>query len=259
VSEQTTEVTESTESEVVVPDRSSLNNLAQLVLGTYEEQVAEYNSRQAKVDAATGDKEKAVHDLRNSSDDAKVVKFRKWQEELDAKREKAVNEIDAYIRENLISSDMTPEQIEAEREALKELRAEIKNGAEYFLSLPAVKSLEGAENLLPKPAGTRRSVSKGTGSGTPKPRVKAIYIDGNLASHEVTKDGKTEVKSSFTDAVKVLSDAHKVKVETKDLHAGYFAEAGTTDVNAAPDSVEYVFSVTDKDGTNHNHTSLVTK
>ncbi len=240
-------------------DESALNDLARLVLGTVREQAADFNSAQATLDAATGDTSKAVHDLRNSSDDPQVTKFRAWLEKSDAAREKAIGEIDAYISANLIPDGMSDEQIEAEKSRLKELRAEVKSGADYFLTLPSVKGVAGAETLLPEIKGARKSVSKGTGSGTPKPRVKAIYVDGNLVSHDVTKDGKTETKSTFTDAVKFLSETHKVKVETKDLHAGYFETAGTTDVSVAPDKVEYVVAIVDKDGKSHNHTLLVTK
>ena len=252
--------TATTEAETPKFDESSLNDLARLVLNTVRESAEAFNARQAKFDAATGDKSKAVHDLRNSSDDAKVVKFRAWYEDLMAKAEKGVNEIDAYISANLLpTGEMSAEEIEAEKAALKDLRSEVKQGADYFLTLPSVKGVEGAETLLPEIKGARRSVSSGAGTGTPKPRVKAIYVDGNLVSHDVEKDGKKETKSTFTDAVKFLSETHKVKIETKDLHAGYFETAGTTDVNVAPDKVEYVFSVTDKDGKSHNHTILVTK
>lgn len=255
----TTEQPEATEP--TAPDVSALNDLGRLFLSQIAEQVEAYNSRTATLSAATGDSAKAVHDLRNSSDDPKIVKFRKWLEEFDAKREKAISEIDAYISENLLpSASMSEEEIEAERTALKTLRSEINSMRDVFLALPAVKSLENSELLLPKVAGTR-TVSKGTGSGGVKPRVTGVYIDGNLVSHEVTKDGKTTVKSSFTDAVKFLSETHKVKVNTPDLHAAYFeaAKVKPEDWASGPDKVEFGFHVTDKDGKSQNHTILVTK
>jgi hypothetical protein len=199
-------------------------------------------------------------DLRNSSDDPAVVKFRAWLEKIDKQREDAIAKIDAHISETLMpTTDMSEEDQAAEKEALKELRAEIKEGEKYFLKLPAVKTLDGAENLLPKVSGARKSVTAGTGSGGAKPRVKAIYLDGNLCSHEVTKDGKTEVKSTFTDLVKTLAETNKVKVETKDIHAAYLAAAQTDDWNNAPDKVEFGYHVTAKDGTSNNYTILVTK
>jgi hypothetical protein len=233
-----------------------------MILATIREQAAAFNAEQAKYDAATGDRSKAVHDLRESSDDAKVVKFRKWLEDLDAKREAAVADIDAYISENLMpASDLSEADAETLKTALTEQRKEIKQGVDYFLSLPAVKNVEGAENLLPEIKGARRGVSKGTGAGAPKPRVTGVYVDGVLCSHEVTKDGKTETKSSFTDAVKFLSDKYGVKIQTSDLHAGYFAEAKVepADWASGPDKVTYVFHVTDKDGVSHNPEILVTK
>lgn len=254
--------TEQTETAPVAPDESTLNDLGRMILATIREQAQAFNADAARYEAATGDRSKAVHDLRDSSDDAKVVKFRKWLEELDAKREKAVTEIDAYISENLMpASDLSEADAEALKASLAETRKEIKNGMDYFLSLPAVKSVENANLLLPELKGARKGVTKGTGTGAPKPRVKAVYIDGTLVSHDVVKDGKTEVKSSFTDAVKFLSEKHGVKIQTSDLHAGYFAEAKVEPKDWAdgPDSVEYVFHVTDKDGASHNHTVLVTK
>lgn len=251
---------ETTEETVVVPDESQLNNLAQLVLATYREQVAEYNSRQATLDAATGDRSKAVHELRNSSDDPAVVKFRAWLEKFDKQREDAITKIDAHISENLLpQSDMSEEDQTKEKEALKELRAEIKEGEKYFLKLPAVKTLENAENLLPKVSGARKSVSTGTGTGSPKPRITGAYLDGKLCSHDVVKDGKTIVKSTFTDLVKALSDANKVKVETSDIHKAYLEAAKTDDWNAAPDKVEFGYHVTSKDGVSNNYTILITK
>lgn len=258
--EPTTETPETPEP--VAPSEDSLNDLARMILATLREQAAAFNAEQAKYDAATGDRSKAVHDLRENSDDAKVVKFRKWLEELDAKREKAVSEIDAYISETLMpTANLSETDAETLKASLTEQRKEIKNGADYFLSLPAVKSLDNANLLLPEIKGARKGVSKGTGTGAPKPRVKAVYIDGALVSHEVTKDGKTEVKSSFTDAVKFLSDKHNVKIQTSDLHRDYFAEAKVEPQNWAdgPDSVEFVFHVTDKAGASHNHKILVTK
>jgi hypothetical protein len=253
---------EATEPAKVVPDESALNDLGRMILATIREQAAAFNAEQAKYDAATGDRSKAVHDLRESSDDAKVVKFRKWLEDLDAKREAAVADIDAYISENLMpASDLSEADAETLKSALTEQRKEIKQGVDYFLSLPAVKNVEGAENLLPEIKGARRGVSKGTGAGAPKPRVTGVYVDGVLCSHDVTKDGKTETKSSFTDAVKFLSDKYGVKIQTSDLHAGYFTEAKVepADWASGPDKVEYVFHVTDKDGVSHNPKILVTK
>jgi hypothetical protein len=72
---------EATEPAKVVPDESALNDLGRMILATIREQAAAFNAEQAKYDAATGDRSKAVHDLRESSDDAKVVKFRKWLED----------------------------------------------------------------------------------------------------------------------------------------------------------------------------------
>lgn len=246
----------------VVPDESALNDLGRMILATIREQAAGFNAEQAKYDAATGDRSKAVHDLRENSDDPKVVKFRKWLDDLDAKRETAVTEIDAYISASLMpTSDLSEADAEALKATLTEQRKEIKQGIDYFLSLPAVKNVEGAENLLPEIKGARRGVSKGTGAGAPKPRVTGVYVDGTLCSHEVEKDGNKTVKSSFTDAVKFLSDKYGVKVETKDLHAGYFAEAKVdpADWASGPDKVEYNFHLTDKDGKSQNVKVLVTK
>lgn len=252
--------TETTETEPVAPDASSLNDLARLVLGTLTEQIADYNSRSARLESVTGDKSKATHDLRESSDDAEVAKFRAWLEKSDAAREAAVAKIDAYIAGNLLATDMSADDVAAETESLKSLKSEIKSGESYFLTNTVAKDLENANLLVPKIAGARKSVSKGTGTGGSKPRVSAIYLNGSLVSHEnVAKDGTKTVKSTFTDLVKALSETHKVKVETSDIHAAYLAEAGTTDWNVAPDSVEFVYHVTNKAGESVNEKILVTK
>lgn len=247
----------------VVPDEANLNDLGRMILATIREQAQGFNAAQAQYDAATGDRSKAVHDLREASDDPKVLKFRKWLEDFDKKREQAVKDIDAHITANLMpAADLSEEDAAKLKETLTEQRKEIKAGVDYWLSLPAVKSLEGHENLLPEIKGARKGVSKGTGSGAPKPRVKAVYVDGVLCSHEVKdKENKISTKSSFTDAVKYLSDKHDVKVETKDLHREYFTEAKVEPKDWAdgPDSVEFIFHVTDKAGASHNHKVLVTK
>jgi hypothetical protein len=236
---------------------ANLPDLARLVRDTYEGQAAEYNTRAARLESVTGDASKAIHDIRESSDDPAVVKFRKYFEDMNAKIEAAVKTINEHISKNLLPESMSEADVEAEKEALKTLKKEAESGRDFFLAQQSVKSL--AENgtdpltLLTGLKGARRGVSKGTGTGTKKPRVKAIYVDGVLMSHDVTKDGKTEVKSTFTDAVKFLSDTHKVKVETSALHEGYFAADGE---NAT--EVEYVVNITDKDGASHAHTILVT-
>jgi hypothetical protein len=258
---ETTPETEETPAPVI-PDVSALNDLGRMILAQIQEDAAAFNAEQARYDAATGDRSKAVHDLREASDDAKVVKFRKWLADIDAKREAAVTEIDAYISENLMpAADLSEADAETLKTSLAEKRKELKNGMEYFSNLPAVRAVENAHLLLPEIKGARKGVSKGTGTGAPKPRVKAIYVDGELMSHDVTKDGETVVKSSFTDAVKFLSDKHDVKIQTSDLHSGYFAAAQVepADWASGPDSVEYVFHVTDKAGASHNHKVLVTK
>jgi hypothetical protein len=259
------EESEATPEVALLPvDIDSLGDLARLVLNTYAEQAAAYNSGAATLEAATGDASKAIHDIRDNSDDPKVVKFRKFREDHLAKVEEAEKIIQDYIRENLVPETMTDEEVEAEKARLKELKSTAQQGRDFFLAQPAVKSLVESgkydfDSVLVPLKGARKSVSKGTGTGSPKPRVKAIYIDGDLVSHEVVKDGKTEIKSTFTDAVKFLSDATKSKVETSTLHSGYFEAAGTTDVNAAPDSVEYIVTLNNKDGESTHYTILVTK
>lgn len=248
---------------VPTPDESALNDLGRLFLAEIQKQAADYNSRVATLSAATGDKQKAVHDLRENSDDAKVVKFRKWLEDLDAKREQAISEIDAYISEKLLSTvSLSEEEVAAEREALKALKAEINGMRKTFLDLPAVRDVENVEALLPKLEGSRASSSRGGGSGGAKPRIAGIYVDGEICQHEVENKttGEVSTKSSFTDAVKYLSDLHKVKVNTSDLHSAWFAAAGVTAENwsDAPNETEFVFTVTDKDGKTHNHTVLIT-
>lgn len=249
MTEQTTETTEAP-----TVTRDDLDGIGQAFLDLMIAQAAEYNARAAALSAATGDKDKAAHEIRESSDDPKVVKFRKFSEDLMARHEAAVAEIHKYIVENLVAkSQLTPEQQEAEKAALKELRDSYNVNVKAFTGLPSVAKIAGAETLVPEIKGARRSVSSGGGSGTSKPRVSSITVDGDLMAHDVVKDGETLQKSTFTDAVKFLSEKHGVKIQTSDLHAGYFAAGGPD--SATP--VEYVFSVTDKAGKNHNHNVVV--
>jgi hypothetical protein len=254
------EITEETAPEETVPSvtEEDLNDLARMVLATQVEMVNRYNSAQARIDAATGDTGKYVHEIRNSSEDPKVVKFRKFEEDLTAKLEKAVAEIEAYIRENLVGDALTPEQIEEEKNSLKALKSEIDAGEGFFAV--ATKALGAdASHLLPKRSNARKSVSSGgTGNGGVKPRVTGVYIDDVLCSHTVPAKGDKPEReaSTFTDAVKHISDTLKTKVEVKDLQGAYFAAAGVKpeDWATAPDKVEFSYAVGEK-----NVTVLVTK
>jgi hypothetical protein len=254
---ETAEVSPEEQAAAIAETLSNLPDLARLVRDTYEGQVAEYNTRQAKLESVTGDASKALHDIRESADDATVAKFRKYQEDMNAKIEAAIVTINKYISENLLPSAMSEDDITAERDALKVLKKEAEAGRDFFLAQPSVKALDenAAGNLLTPLKGARRGVSKGTGTGTKKPRVKAIYIDDVLMSHDVPAkgDNPATVKSTFTDAVKFLSETHKVRVETSQLHEGYFAADGE---NAT--EVSYVVNITDKDGVAHAHNVLVT-
>lgn len=232
-------------------NRDDLGEVAKILLAEVEQETTKYNALAGQIEAATGDQGKAVHNLRETSEDPEVLKFRDFVEALDAKREAAVQKIHAYIEKNLLqSSSMTPEEVEEAKTSLKAQRKEINELRGLFLSRAKI---EGADSLLPEIKGARKSAAA-PGSGAPKPRVASITVDGEEMSHETTnKDGETVVKSTFTDAVKFLSDKHKVKVQTSDLHAGYFENGGPD--SATP--VEYVVSVTDKDGKSHNHKVVV--
>jgi len=257
--EATTEAPEATEPQI---SEDELNGLAKMVLESQRAMVADYNTRLARI--SNDDPAKYLHEIRNTSEDDKVAEYRKYEEKVLAALEKRTQEIEAYIKANLMGNAPTEDEVKAEREALGALKKEITEGEKYFGI--ATKALgKDTSGLLPKMTGARLSKSGGgTGQGGVKPRVTGVYINGELQSHVVKKDnvvqknedGTDKVSSTFTDAVRYLSEQTKTKVATTDLQAAYFAAAQVepADWASGPDKVEFVFNAGEK-----NWTVLVTK
>ncbi len=208
------------------------------VLAVARTQIEATNALAERIKSASDDGTKRVHDLFASSDDAKVVKVREFVEELDSKRESAIQQVHEYIKANLLVSDDFDLNKGKDEYAVMVKRAK---GALEFLStmgldvpedFPAIKGLRG---------------SGGGGTGGRRPRLSSITCDGAKVSgkrpgkdDKGQPDGTTVETHTFTDLAKFLSEESGTKVTAKDLQAAAFEAAGSDDLSTkAGQSVEF--------------------
>jgi hypothetical protein len=257
MSEQTnsTEQTAAT-TEAAAPE-PMLNELGKVILEQIKSDAAKANAAHAKI-AAQEDSAKAAFELRKTSEDAEVAKFRQWYEAANAEIEKRVAAIDDYIKANLIKS-LSPEDVAAAQAEYDAAKGSYESGVNYLVSVhPDAKDeiKSWVSETVPVAGKRTRKSSGGTGEGGIKPRVKSVSVNGTVATMTVkTKDGEQD-KSNFTAAALMLAgeDYAGTKVEVKDLQSAWLSAANVDDWKNAPDTVEFSFSAGDK-----NFTVLVTK
>jgi hypothetical protein len=260
------------EDEVTPVTADDLSDIAKIVIADQEKNVSDYNATLAKVEAAQGDETRYVFNLRETSDDPTVVKFRKWLEETDAVREAAVNKVDIHIKKNLIGEPMTEDQVKAETARLKSLHEEVLLGEKLFALTTKTFAESGRDvkHLLPKIAEKEKTVR----SGGIKPRFSGVYVNGVLASHVVKKekivvknaDGTDKIASTMSDAAKVMADKvlgkSDEKISIPDMQTAYFKAANVKpeDWQSGPDEVTFSFNVIgEKVPAGENFTIMVTK
>lgn len=225
---------------VVIPD----SPLVTAGRAEYESLAGQANDLFVKVQSAEN-VNATVAEIRNTSDDERIVAFREWKEKADAAILAKETEIDALIKAEMISQE--PIDLEAVKAAHKELVGKAKAlrtvltqfaGEAAIHNLPDLKSLSG------------RAVSAGQGTGGKRPRLQSVTVNGTPVFSEKTNDDGTKTQvASFTVLAAYLSKDAKVKVEPKQLQEAAFAAAKTDDLSTLA-GTPVSFSVTVGEGDN---------
>jgi len=170
-----------------------------------------------------------IAEIRNTSEDERIVAFREWKEKVEAALLAKELEVDHIIKAEFIESE--PVDIDAVKAAHKELVGKAKAlrtvltqfaGEAAIHKLPELKSLSG------------RAVSAGAGTGSKRPRLQSVTVKGvPVFSTKKEEDGTTTQVASFTVLAQWLSAKERggIKVEPKTLQEAAFAAAGTDDLS----------------------------
>lgn len=246
---ETTEAAEVTQPAVEIPtDPFTTSGRAQF--SVFAEQA---NALHARVQAAEN-VNATIAEVRNTSDDPRIVAFREWKAQADAAILAKENEIDAIIKAELVSVEpIDLEKIKAEHKSIvtkaRDLEKALKSvvGEAAVVNLPTLKSLSG------------RAVSASGGSGGKRPRIQSIVVDGVEVYEEVEDKDKAGNKlgtkshvASFTVLARWMGSKEQtgVKVDVSSLQQACFAAAKTDDLSSLdgkPVSFPYTVSV-EKEG-----------
>lgn len=240
MSEQTAEQTTPETPEVVIPD----SPLVTAGRAEYETLATQANELFGKVQAAEN-VNATIAEVRNSSEDETIVKFRDWLEKANARIIAETDKVDAYIKANLVSQE--PVDVEAVKASHKELVTKAKAlrtvltqfaGDNAIHGLPELKSLSG------------RAVSAGAGTGGKRPRLQTVKVgEKEIYSEKKEDDGTVTHVASFTVLAAWMSKDAKVKVEPKQLQEAAFAAAGTDDLSTLAGK-PVTFAITVGEGAN---------
>jgi hypothetical protein len=209
---------------------------------TLAEQIEQANATADRVINADN-QNKLIHEVRETSDDEQIAKFRNWFDQANARIEAEIKKIDQYIVDQGMVSTATvdvpteTENYKALATNIKAMQSTVKTLLGYddekfkALELPELKSLPGVR----KSGG---SSSSGGGTGTRRPRLSAISVDygnGDVADIYETKPGENgqpdRHSATLTLLGKTLSDKFKTKVEVSSLQSELFAAANTDDLS----------------------------
>lgn len=241
MSENTATETVATESEAPAAPVRPSNPMVALVQDQVTLQIQEANALVTKINGATTDKGKLVHDIRNdeSVTDEKVRAFQEWHEKASAAINAKVAEIDEYIKANLL-----PKSEDVDVDALKAQHKTLKDGVKAALTfVQTVPGFNAEEFKVPDLANLRGGTSAGTGQGGKRPRLNKIWVNDTLIE-KASKNAKNEdvMVSNFTLAAAAIGKLAKTKVETKDLQRAAFEAAGTDDLSTVGGKVfEFYF------------------
>lgn len=222
------------------------NPMLEMVRTTVTDQITQANSLVTRINSATTDKGKLVHDLRSTSDDPRVVSFREWFEMATAEIERRTAAVDEIIKAELMpaSEDFN---VEEAKEQYKALRDSVKAALTF---VQTVGGYDAESFKVPDLQNLRGGSSGGTGQGGKRPRLNRIWVGDDLISKTV-KDPKSQEErevSNFTLAAQHISKAVGAKVEVKDLQQAAFGAAGTDDLSTLGGKVfEYYFEAGEGD------------
>lgn len=259
----TSENTPQEVTETPVPARESLDVLSQALLSAAEPKMAELKviaEKQAKV----GDVGKLVSEAVEASEDPEVIKRREAVNKAHEAIERFTKEMQELVKPTLtIPSE---EELDLMDSQYKVLASEL-NSFNGTFQIETSKVYEGLTifDYLGEMPGKRRGAKAGQGTGSVRPRVKAIEYTKDPKSDEFTKAEKND-KSTFS----VLSQILKEETGAV-IGAGDFAEAWTAQYNKKPEQwaelpevteFVYSFSTENEDGNglkNHQYKIRVTR
>lgn len=206
------------------------------IIQVRNERVNAANAIALHVQAATGDKDKAVALAVNDSNDATVAKYRERLAKQQAAMEAERQEIEAYVAEHVVSTEtLTDEQVEEQRAlykaAVKEAKAVIA-AADAFGVAP---DTDGLVKLLTF-SGSKSGGGQPTGVKRPRFESVALSVNGGSATEVKTLSGVSQEIKSYTG---------------KSVSAGELGDLASkvagTDIGDATEPVTFELTETDAD------------
>jgi hypothetical protein len=228
----------------------TLNNFVTAGTQVLGDLITNANSLADKLVAA-GSKDLLLHQFRDEAetDDANILKYRKWYNSVNEEILKNQAAVEKYIIEKGFVSQ-EPIDVEKITAQYKDLVSQARDMRKTLLSFPGVeKALEDVPEIKAAPGTGRGGASS---AGIPRPRFAKIEyrVAGSEAWIDVftVKDaGKPEEKrvTNLTVLAQLISkDAGKdVNVSAKDLQGPLYETAGTQDLSTI---VEFGFTAGEK-------------
>lgn len=200
------------------------------------------NAIATEVSAARGNHAKMIHEIREESDDPRLVAYRDKREKQEAVMLKMREEADKIAAELSGVATLTDEQV-AEKEAAYQDHAKAGKGAAGL-----IKRMVGDDNVPELPDLLRfksGKASSGAGTGTRRLRFDEVRLNGEV------------VKNLSAVSSRIKKDTGNV-VTAADLQEVLFKEGGTDDIYKL-NGVEFGVTETDADGKTHTYTVQVFK
>lgn len=201
------------------------------------------NAIATEVNSARGNHAKMIHEIREESDDPRLVAYREKREKQEAVMLKMREEADKIAAELSGVATLTDEQV-AEKEAAYQDHAKAGKGAAKL-----VERMLGDKDAVPAlPELIRFKSGKsgaGAGTGTRRLRFDEVRLNGEV------------VKNLSAVTARVKKDTGNT-VTAADLQEILFKEGGTDDIYAL-NGVEFGFTETDSEGKTHTYTVQVFK
>lgn len=214
-----------------------LDEFGQQALDRLNGIVATRNEKAGIIAAASGDSQQLLEALRDSSDNAQVVKISKEIEALDEKREALFAKRDEILKPVVAETQAkASEGAEGLTAEVDELDSQIRAAKNFLKSMYGDSVIEKVTALV-----GRKNRSSGGSNGTGR-RIRGfdVYVDGTLAT---LKNAKGEDTSNLSAGAKAAG------VDTATIQSAFFEAQGTKDVESFKPTVE--FQVTDKEGNAH--------
>ena len=216
-------------------------DFAAAALEQYAPLVEQANGLAAKLDAQSNTAA-LVFEVRENSDDPKLVAVREYINDLNEKVLAAQKEAEDYIRSaGLVNvEDLDVPAVTTQYSAAADSASKLRSAVESIVGADATKEWP----KLVIPAGSKK---RSGATGVPKPRWQKITVGGVEVYSETTADGKTTRAVTLTALAQWMNEKLKAaksteRVDSGNLRDAVFTAAGTTDVssrNGEPFSMAY--------------------